>query len=666
MLRSQFHDSFEYSGAVWTDDLFDQFQRLRGYDLRGQMPALFGEGPRETVARIKYDVRLTISDLHRMYIERWTEWSHAKGTLTRNQAHGSPSNLIDTYAAADIPETEVYQRYTENDQPMMKFASSAAHLKGTALASAEAFTWLGGHFQCTWAMCKNEADFLFLCGVNHIFYHGIPYSPAEAAWPGFQFYASTNFGPEGGLWHDEPAFNAYVARCQAVLQSGRPSNDVLLYVPFQDMWQDAAGTTASPQLTTPGQWMANYPYRKTSDALWERGFGYDQASDRFIAQAKVDNGAIIINGSSYRAVVLPRVKYIEPATLRKLMELAEARAKIVVEGPLPADVPGFADLAGRQAELKQLSNALKFSGGADRAVARASAGSGAFVQGDDLEQLLAEAGVKRETMRDAGLRFIRRTDDGGHNYFIANWGSQDFNGWITLAVPAVEAVILDPMFEDRTGEAAVRKGPDGATQVYLQLAPQQSLVLRTFLSRQSRDREWRQWKYAIPSGPAMELEGNWKAEFIDGGPVLPQAYETRTLGTWTARDDPELRRFAGTAKYTLEFEHPLPDAEDWMLDLGRVAESARVIVNGRPAGTLLAAPYQVSIGPLLQPGRNQVQVVVTNLAFNRVRDLDARGIVWRIFYDANISNFPNAANLPIRESGLIGPVRLVPLKKTAM
>ena len=89
MPRCEFHDSFEYYGATWTPNLFDEFQKRRGYDLRTQLPALFGEGSEDTVARVKCDYRETISDLHEAYIREWTAWSHEHGSLSRNQAHGA-------------------------------------------------------------------------------------------------------------------------------------------------------------------------------------------------------------------------------------------------------------------------------------------------------------------------------------------------------------------------------------------------------------------------------------------------------------------------------------------------------------------------------------------------------------------------------------------------
>ena len=40
------------------------------------------------------------------FTRQWTEWAHSHGSKTRNQAHGSPGNLIDLYATVDVPECE--------------------------------------------------------------------------------------------------------------------------------------------------------------------------------------------------------------------------------------------------------------------------------------------------------------------------------------------------------------------------------------------------------------------------------------------------------------------------------------------------------------------------------------------------------------------------------
>ena len=206
--RSHFHDSYEYYGATFTPRVFEEFEARRGYDPRVQIAALVGDGDPDTVARVRSDYRATLGELHLDYVRHWVAWAHERGSLARNQAHGAPGDLVDLYAAADIPETEVFRKMDEAMIARLKLASSAAHVTGRQLASAEAFTWLGEHFQTPLSLVKRAADWLYLSGVNHLLFHGIPYSPLGEAWPGYQFYASVNFGPEGGLWRDLPALNA--------------------------------------------------------------------------------------------------------------------------------------------------------------------------------------------------------------------------------------------------------------------------------------------------------------------------------------------------------------------------------------------------------------------------------------------------------------------------
>ncbi len=660
--RGQFHDSYEYYNASWTDELFSEFAKRRGYDLRAQLPAFFGEGAPEIVARVKCDYRETISDLHLDYVHRWTQWAHGHGSLTRNQAHGAPANLIDVYGAADIPETEIFARYEERHLPMLKFSSSAAHLKGTVLASSESFTWLGEHFNVPLSQVKKCADFLMLSGVNHILFHGIPYSPQDAPWPGWQFYAAVNFGPTGGLWHDLPAFNSYVAHCQSILQSGRPDSDVLLYVPFQDIWQTPRGLLT--QFTTPGEWMFQQPFYETAVKLWERGYQYDELSDRFLAGAKVEDGAVTIGGNRFKTILLPPMNSIPVPTMRKLLDLQREGATIAVQNGLPTDVPGFANFEQRRAELKELLGGLKFEPAGD-GMQKASIGKGSILIGSNLDGLLGPAGARREPMIDSGLRFVRRTSERGRQYFVVNSSDRAVDSWITLAAPAKAAALLDPMNPARTGLASLRQTPDQGTQVYLQLHAGESCIVRTFTDTPLVGKTW---PYVESAAGTITLSGPWKVSFIEGGPELPKAYETSKLASWTTRDDSEAKRFAGSARYQIDFDFPASAADDYLLDLGTVHESARVRLNGREVATLIAPPYQIAIGSYLHPGANSLEIEVTNLAANRIADMDRRKVNWKYFYDANVSSLQqrnglDASNWPLRDSGLMGPATIQQVKR---
>jgi hypothetical protein len=87
-----------------------------------------------------------------------------------------------------------------------------------------------------------------------------------------------------------------------------------------------------------------------------------------------------------------------------------------------------------------------------------------------------------------------------------------------------------------------------------------------------------------------------------------------------------------------------------------------VRVNGKDIGTLIIAPWRVAVEGLTEKG-NVLEVEVTNVAANRVRDLDRRGVKWRNFSDINFVNIDykafDASGWAVREAGLLGPVRVV-------
>ena len=151
----------------------------------------------------------------------------------------------------DIPETETFGssafdipglrrdaadiRNVDPDPIMSKFASSAAHTNGKNLVSSETFTWLTEHFKTSYSQCKPEAEALFLSGINHVFFHGTTNSPQNISWPGWLFYASVEMNPNNSLWPHAQGLNNYIARCQSILQAGKPDNELLIYWPVYDV-----------------------------------------------------------------------------------------------------------------------------------------------------------------------------------------------------------------------------------------------------------------------------------------------------------------------------------------------------------------------------------------------------------------------------------------------
>ena len=208
----------------------------------------------------------------------WSDWCRSNGYLTRNEAHGAPGNWLDLYALADMPETEMFAHECR-DILVSKFASSAAHVTGRKLVTSESCTWLKEHFTETLADFKIFIDRLFLSGVNHMFYHGLCYSPAGVTWPGWCFYASSQMNPRNPIWRDAGILNAYVTRCQSMFQACTPDEDTLLYWPHAD--SRAASDAADGRLTVHNatNWFNSLPVGVAANRLAAEGVQFDYVSD---------------------------------------------------------------------------------------------------------------------------------------------------------------------------------------------------------------------------------------------------------------------------------------------------------------------------------------------------------------------------------------------------
>jgi hypothetical protein len=642
--------------------------------LQDELEAFLSGQPVERAARVKCDYRETISDIMvESTLPQWAQWAHGLGFLTRNEAHGSPGNWLDLYAAADIPETEMF--YKDRNKLISKFASSAAHVTGKPLVAAETGTWVAEHFTESLADMKYLVDDLFLAGVNHVFYHGTCYSPDEAPWPGWVFYASYQMNPRNSVWRDAPALNAYVTRCQSVLQAGGPDNDILLYWPIHDFWSDPTGTARN--LTVHArEWFEEQPIGKLAEKLWHGGYPFDYVSDRQLARLRVKGGRIHSAGGSYRIVLVPRSDHMPLGTAQTLARLVKAGATVVFEGEPPSDVPGWQAREARRTKLSRTFQrlAVEDESGANR-TAREGQGTWKVWKTGELAAL---TDVVRETLFDTpGLMCLRRKLPDGRYYFLVNRGDHAVEGWVPLAMPAQSVVLLDPV-SGQTGLAACRPSRPHQTDVRLHLPPGASVILRAFDSATPEGRldpsdlSHRSYPLWEVAGHPLALDGQWQVRFLSGGPQLPAPFSTGHLASWTELGDTNAAAFAGTALYTLKFDapgsRPKGGPQGYWLDLGRVCQSARVRLNGRDCGTVFTPPFRVVVDRLKNTD-NLLEVEVTNTSANRIRDLDRRGVVWQNFYDINFVNLNyqkfDASNWPLADSGLLGPVTLAPVRNVA-
>ena len=613
-----FNDSYEVEAATWTPTLFAEFEKRRGYKLEEHLPELLasvtdkGDLKPQTSnlkSQILSDYRETLGDLLlENFTQQWTAWAHSHGAITRNQAHGSPANLIDCYAAVDIPEIEGFglselgikglrtdpgkTRKNDSDYSMFKYAPSAAHVCGKPYTSSETFTWLTEHFRTSLSQLKPDLDLMFCAGVNHIFFHGTCYSPKNDEWPGWKFYASIDMSPTNSIWRDAPYFMQYVERCQSFLQWGQPDNDFLVLLPIRDAWKKPNGKLLMQfSIHAMGKLMPEF--RNAILEIDKAGYDCDYISERLLMQTVCKDGKLITNGgTSYKGLIIPG------------------------SGEMPEAV-------------KQHINQLE--------------AQGAHVMYGIDKAAMARA-AKPETMKtELGLKAIRRKNANGYHYFIANLTSQDiFTGVIyqQLAVPFKDALWFNPL----NGEITRAKIKDGKIQIELRSG--ESMILQTFDDAIPSNLPYRTIApYSICESKAdgfveheihKTIEGPWTLSFTEEAPKVDKTYQLDNLQTWEKLDE-QTKVTMGTGVYTTHFKLSKKEAEgNWLIDLGDVRESARVYINGQFIGCAWSVPFVLDTKHTLKAGDNELRIEVTNLPANRIAELDRQGIQWRKMEEINV------------------------------
>jgi hypothetical protein len=673
-VRSFFNDSYEVYNADWTSDFKDEFKKRRGYDLSPYIKYLVSDEENEITGRIKSDYRETMSELilHN-FTDNFTNWAHSKNSKNTNQAHGSPGNLLDLYAAVDIPESETFgstkfdiqglRRNLEDintkevpDINMLKFASSAANITGKPLISNESFTWLTEHFKTSWSQVKPEAEQIFLSGINHIFYHGTTYTPADVQFPGWLFYASTNFVPENSLWPNIKGLNSYIERTQSVLQSGKPDNEILMYWPVYDQWATPKGKDMAFKIHNIEKWLHPTVFYENLEKLGKSGYSLDMVSDKMIDEAKSENQTIQVskNGGSYKVLIIPQSNYLPESTLKSILNLAQNGASVIFQTE-PKEVPGFFEVEKRRSESQALWNQIPFQQNGN--LKTAAFGKGKIILSSDVEKGLEYLKIEREKLTDTGLKFVRRQFEEGKYYYIVNHTSKEINQLIPLNFIGKQVVLMNP----ENGKFGIAETQNNLVRV--QMKSGESLIVK---NTENIYTSIPNWYYTEKTDVPIVLNQPWQLTFKEGGPELPKSRTLSTLQPWTNfTEDASTQSFSGTGVYTTSFKLKNNKADDWVLKFNKLYESAKVMVNGQDAGMVWSLPFEINIGKYLKKGKNTIQIEVSNLMANRIRYMDQHKIEWRNYHEINFVNIDykpfDASNWKVQPSGLDGEIQLIPV-----
>jgi len=295
-------------------------------------------------------------------------------------------------------------------------------------------------------------------------------------------------------------------------------------------------------------------------------------------------------------------------------------------------------------------------------IKNAVSGKGSVIISDDLGKLMEAGNARQEHLAEKGLSAIRRKIKNETCYFISKRNEKAVDEWVGIKESFTSVVLFDPM-TGYAGLANKRINKNGFTEIQVQLQSYESVIIQTY----NANRSGKQFPYKKPISEKQELKGEWNISFLDGGPVLPASYSTVKLSSWTEWGKEENANFSGTSKYAISFSKPAGKATSWILDLGKVHETAEVFLNGKKISTLIGPVFQTVIPATAFQQNNKLEIIVASLMANRIIYMDKNQLPWKIFYNTNMparkrENAKNgifdAAEWKPLPSGLLGPVTL--------
>ena len=568
-----FCDSLEVYESDWTPDFLKEFAARRGYDLTPHLPQLVGNAP--ATAALRRDWGRTLTELlDERFVAPLQEWAHRHQTTLRMQAYGIPPAALATSARVDFAEGEGAQWKALS---ATRWASSASHLLGRAVTSSETWTWLRSPvFRATPLDMKAEADIHFLQGINQLIGHGWPYTAEGVAYPGWRFYAAGVFNEKNPWWIVMPDIARYLQRASFLLRQGAPVNDVAVLLPTDDAWAHFAPGRVS-LFETLRERVGPAPVPQIVGA----GFGFDFVDEGLLARAR-----------GHRAIVLPGVERIAPATLQWLEEFARAGGAVIATRRLPDLAPGFKATEADHAQVRERVRQLFRGPGAP----------GVFVRPDDGDLAAALRRAARPDVVFApaapDVGFVHRRTNEADIYFIANTSNvrQKIVGTFRVDASASETWNL---FDGRVAEQPARFSREGAA-VDLDLEPYGSRVI-AFPRADARLRASRHISPAAPvrlkpdtAYESLELTGPWRVAFR-GGPTVTMD----RLRSWT--DDEATRYFSGVATY--EKEIVVSDA---------IARAGRVALDFGEATPVAPQPLRSGMQAWLDAPVREAAVVYVN------------------------------------------------------
>jgi hypothetical protein len=542
-------------------------------------------------------------------------------------------------------------------------------------------------------------------GYQEILNCGYTYNdPDDSTEPFHEMFAVSVILHTEPWWQYYHHFSSYIGRCCSLLSQGRFVGDIAILSPIPDAWSKAGPSAEmywAPE--TAIKWGELAPLIVRNG--WDFNFVNDQV---LVERSSLANGKLVIENMQHSVLILPRMTYLSLRTMERVREFCQAGGVVIAIERLPEFSTGFTGYEENDAKLQSIVAEMFGTIPIHDSIVRNKFGQGEAVllrAETDLPKILREhlqPDFELQKHADAVLHLHRRTDD-SDVYFVTNtsefyqensalfrtdrkfvelWNAEtgDVNPVANYSVESggvripfrlkpyesVFYILKDApepahVVESNADEVAVA----GEGKVICTTANNGTLYIRTGGAAKKPGRK----EMLVKDVPAaLEITGDWLVTF--------QAYKfdklvkkMGVLHSWS--DDADTRNFSGTARYELEFEIPpvfLEKKRRVTLDLGIVMDASKVWLNSQAAGVTWKRPHVHDVSKLVKPGKNFIEVRVSNRLINYVAGLkrpESADKVVEQYGSYNerqqwyqiMSREYGAENIP--PAGLVGPVKFV-------
>lgn len=588
-------DSHEAGAQNWTDNFIEEFAQRQGYDPTLFLPAMMGYviNDKETTTGFLYDIRRNVSDMIAdNYYGTFNRLCRENGITFTAQAVGNAlcivSDPIKAKSRVDKPQGEFWPIHPDGNYDI-KESSSAAHMYGKNIASAEAYT--DAKYSHSIADLKTLADYAYAYGINEFVICASAYQPWLDKTPGNTGGGRHYCINRNNTWWDySTPFWEFQARCAYMMRKGTPSIDLCVYL----------GENAPVKILT--HRLPDIP----------GGFDFDAfTTDALITRMSSKNNKIHLpNDMSYSMMILPRNGELTLEALRKIASMV--KDGITIYGP-KANLSGtFKDIDNKE-EYHKLANQLWGDNIADSGFNKY--GKGRVFWGMPLEEAIKLAEITPDITMDIGntkdnmIYFSHRKLKDADVYFLANRKDEIEQTLFTFAEKATYAQLWNPATGERFALDALQN--ENGTSIELEMHPRESF----FIVLTNKDEALPKMKIN-KSERKEDISNQWNV-FFDPQLGGPGDVIFDTLIDWTNHTNTGIKYYSGTAVYKKEIDIASTH-NSVSLDLGNPDFVARVFVNSMDTGIIWCSPWTLDISKYLQSGKNNIEIHVANSLINRM------------------------------------------------